>query len=315
MISHNLADVFEVADRIFVLRLGRAGRRLRRRSRRPRSTSSRRSPGRRRQRNSERDGERRRRHERPAAADRRRGGGAPAAAAAETLRRIVQGDLASVRVVLGLAVIWIIFQVAERPLPLGREPDQPDAADHGDRPDLGRRRLRAAARRDRPLGRRGQRPRRRGDGRAQRQARLEPLPGDRRRGRASAPRSACCRARCSAASACPPSSSPWPACWPGRGRSCRCSGSTGSINITDPKITGLANTFYSDAVGWIFAAVVIAAYARRRSRSATGAASPPGLDGRRASAGADRPLRARRRGRRSPPSRSSTPTAACRWRC
>jgi D-xylose transport system permease protein len=29
-------------------------------------------------------------------------------------------------------------------------------------------------------------------------------------------------------------------------------GSTGSLNITDPKITGLANTFYSDAVGWIF---------------------------------------------------------------
>ncbi|HWP33463.1 MAG TPA: sugar ABC transporter permease, partial [Solirubrobacterales bacterium] len=38
-------------------------------------------------------------------------------------------------------------------------------------------------------------------------------------------------------------------------------GSTGSINITDPKITGLANTFYSDAVGWIFAAIVIAVYA------------------------------------------------------
>jgi D-xylose transport system permease protein len=38
-------------------------------------------------------------------------------------------------------------------------------------------------------------------------------------------------------------------------------GSTGSINITDPKITGLANTFYSDTVGWVFALVVIAAYA------------------------------------------------------
>ncbi|HET8954023.1 MAG TPA: sugar ABC transporter permease [Solirubrobacterales bacterium] len=37
-------------------------------------------------------------------------------------------------------------------------------------------------------------------------------------------------------------------------------GSTGSLNITDPKITGLANTFYSDAVGWIFAVVAIAAY-------------------------------------------------------
>jgi D-xylose transport system permease protein len=37
-------------------------------------------------------------------------------------------------------------------------------------------------------------------------------------------------------------------------------GKTGSLNINDPKITGLANTFYSDAVGWIFAAVIIAAY-------------------------------------------------------
>ena len=51
-------------------------------------------------------------------------------------------------------------------------------------------------------------------------------------------------------------------------------GSTGSLNITDPKITGLANTFYSDAVGWIFAAVVIAAYGAVLW-SATGAASPP----------------------------------------
>ncbi len=31
-------------------------------------------------------------------------------------------------------------------------------------------------------------------------------------------------------------------------------GTTGSLNITDPKITGLANIFYSDTVGWIFAA-------------------------------------------------------------
>jgi D-xylose transport system permease protein len=37
-------------------------------------------------------------------------------------------------------------------------------------------------------------------------------------------------------------------------------GSTGSINLTDPKITGLANTFYSDTVGWIFAAIAIGAY-------------------------------------------------------
>jgi D-xylose transport system permease protein len=38
-------------------------------------------------------------------------------------------------------------------------------------------------------------------------------------------------------------------------------GSTGTINLTDSKITGLANTFYSDTVGWIFCAIVIAAFA------------------------------------------------------
>ena len=37
-------------------------------------------------------------------------------------------------------------------------------------------------------------------------------------------------------------------------------GSTGSINLTDPVITGLANTFYSDTVGWVFAAIVIGLY-------------------------------------------------------
>jgi D-xylose transport system permease protein len=37
-------------------------------------------------------------------------------------------------------------------------------------------------------------------------------------------------------------------------------GTTGSLNITDTKITGLANTFYSETVGWVFAAVIIVAY-------------------------------------------------------
>jgi D-xylose transport system permease protein len=37
-------------------------------------------------------------------------------------------------------------------------------------------------------------------------------------------------------------------------------GETGSINLTNPKITGLTGTFYSDVVGWIFAAIVIAAF-------------------------------------------------------
>ena len=38
-------------------------------------------------------------------------------------------------------------------------------------------------------------------------------------------------------------------------------GSTGTVNVTDGKITGLANHFYSDTVGWIVAAIVIAIYA------------------------------------------------------
>jgi D-xylose transport system permease protein len=38
-------------------------------------------------------------------------------------------------------------------------------------------------------------------------------------------------------------------------------GSTGTVNITDPKITGLANTFYGKTVGWIIAAIIIGVYA------------------------------------------------------
>ena len=38
-------------------------------------------------------------------------------------------------------------------------------------------------------------------------------------------------------------------------------GSTGTVNVTDGKITGLANHFYSDTIGWIVAAIVIAIYA------------------------------------------------------
>jgi len=38
-------------------------------------------------------------------------------------------------------------------------------------------------------------------------------------------------------------------------------GDTGSVNVTNGKIVGLANHFYSDAAGWVFGAVVIVAYA------------------------------------------------------
>jgi D-xylose transport system permease protein len=38
-------------------------------------------------------------------------------------------------------------------------------------------------------------------------------------------------------------------------------GETGTVNVTDSKITGLANTFYSDAFGWVVAVVVIGLFA------------------------------------------------------
>jgi D-xylose transport system permease protein len=37
-------------------------------------------------------------------------------------------------------------------------------------------------------------------------------------------------------------------------------GETGTVNITNSKITGLTSTFYSDVVGWIVAAIAIGAY-------------------------------------------------------
>jgi D-xylose transport system permease protein len=54
-------------------------------------------------------------------------------------------------------------------------------------------------------------------------------------------------------------------------------GSTGTVNITNHTITNLANKFYSDTVGWIVAAVVIGGYAGLniwswRKRVATGLA-------------------------------------------
>ncbi|HEV7918742.1 MAG TPA: sugar ABC transporter permease [Solirubrobacterales bacterium] len=38
-------------------------------------------------------------------------------------------------------------------------------------------------------------------------------------------------------------------------------GDTGTVNLNDPTITGLANTFYSDSVGWVIAVAVVAGYA------------------------------------------------------
>src|SRR3954466_5340964 len=56
-------------------------------------------------------------------------------------------------------------------------------------------------------------------------------------------------------------------------------GDTGTVNITDPTITGLTSTFYGDVFSWVLAAIIIAAYAasgigERVKRSRAGLAPP-----------------------------------------
>ena len=65
--------------------------------------------------------------------------------------------------------------------------------------------------------------------------------------------------------------------WPGA--QLKVLGETGTVNLNDPKILGLTSTFYSDTVGWIFAFVAIGAYAAlalraRQSRVSQGLAAP-----------------------------------------
>ncbi len=65
--------------------------------------------------------------------------------------------------------------------------------------------------------------------------------------------------------------------WPGA--QLKVLGETGTINLNDPKILGLTNTFYSETVGWIMALVAIGAYAAvalraRQSRVSQGLSAP-----------------------------------------
>jgi D-xylose transport system permease protein len=57
-------------------------------------------------------------------------------------------------------------------------------------------------------------------------------------------------------------------------------GETGTVNLNDPKITGLTSTFYSDTVGWVMAFLFIGVYAAlalraRQSRASEGLSAPP----------------------------------------
>jgi len=65
--------------------------------------------------------------------------------------------------------------------------------------------------------------------------------------------------------------------WPGA--QLKVLGETGTVNLNDPKILGLTNTFYSDTVGWILALIAIGAYAAlalrtRQSRVSEGLSAP-----------------------------------------
>jgi D-xylose transport system permease protein len=53
--------------------------------------------------------------------------------------------------------------------------------------------------------------------------------------------------------------------WPGA--QLKVLGETGTVNLNDPKILGLTNTFYSDTVGWIFALAAIGVYAATSLRA------------------------------------------------
>jgi D-xylose transport system permease protein len=66
--------------------------------------------------------------------------------------------------------------------------------------------------------------------------------------------------------------------WPGA--QLKVLGETGTVNITDSKVTGLTSTFYSDTVGWILAVLAIGAFAaltlwNRQKRVSQGLTAPP----------------------------------------
>jgi D-xylose transport system permease protein len=60
-------------------------------------------------------------------------------------------------------------------------------------------------------------------------------------------------------------------------------GDTGTVNLTDPTITGMAGTFYGEAVGWILAIIVVGAFATsgylERVRRTRAGLAPPAMRG------------------------------------
>ena len=232
LVSHNMNDVFEVADRIAVLRLGRLV------AQRPASEmdkqivvdlmttgastrdgrsivtdTTRPSPSRSRRRNT----------------DERRRARARSLTESSTLATTCQGRLRAhprgrQRRAAGrrrLSAHLDPVPVAQLELPERRQPRQPADPGRGLHAVGDGRDLRPAARRDRPVDRVRQRHRRHRHGRAGEAAvRLAVVGGDHRRRCSCARRSACCTARSSRGSGCRRSSSRWPACSAGRASCC-----------------------------------------------------------------------------------------------
>ncbi len=220
VISHNLADVFEVADRIFVLRLGREAGDFDARRGHTARTWWRAITG--------ATGERR-----------RQDGGRMSTGASETappagepvevtgragtvLRRFLQGDLGELRVLLAWPLIWAIFQVQEdRFLTATNLTNLVLQITAVGLISIGVVLVLLLGEIDLSVG--AVSGLCAGDhGRAERQARLGALPGD-RRGRARGHRDrALPGLHVRRGSASPRSWSRWPGCWPGRGSSSRC---------------------------------------------------------------------------------------------
>ena len=193
---------------------------------------------------------------------------------------LARGDLASVRVLLGIAVIWTIFQIAnDRFLSAVNLSNLTlQIAAIGD--DLDRRRARPVAGRDRPLGRRRQRPRRRGDGGAHRPARLGAGARESVAGLAVGVAIGAFNGFIVTRFGVPSFVVTLAGLLAWQGALLWVLGDTGSVNLPPSLITDLTTTFFDPVVGWILGAAAIVAYAAsrfavRRRREAAGLGVSP----------------------------------------
>ena len=164
--------------------------------------------------------------------------------------------------IIGLIVICIGFYVAERALPVLAQPGGDHPVRRADRHHRARHRAGAAARRDRPVGRLGQRPGRRRDGGADGQpGPVHRSSADRRRARRR--RGRVCSTGCSTPrSACRASCSRWPGCSASWACCSSCSATNGTINLPrDSSLLEFARfSFVTGVASYALVALVVLAY-------------------------------------------------------